>query len=76
MIKNDYEWKQLVLKLAHNQSFEIVQVMDAAGYLWDSMNWERLRDTACGRFLREIHNKMPDPGLKAIYRKQVLDEEK
>lgn len=78
MISNDNDWKNLVRNIA-NDSIGLgpnrrMLELEAAGYLWDSSNWERLKETSHGKFLRECGsvNDCPDYGLRRMYRDEVL----
>ena len=73
MITEDQDFKNLVRNIANGSANNRECILRAAGYLWDSSNWERLSETSHGRFLREVHNKLPDLWLRSIYRKQVLE---
>ena len=72
MITSDAQWKNLVQEIAGDSTYSKTKVLLAAGYLWDSANWERLNETVHGKFLREVHNSLPYPSLREIYRKEVL----
>lgn len=73
IITDDHGWQNLVRNIANDSANTRECIHEAAGYLWDSSNWERLRDTPHGRFLREVSNVCPDLTLRAMYRKQVLE---
>lgn len=73
-ITNDLEWKELVRRIAKGPYLR-PEILDAAGYLWDSMNWDRLMDTSYGRFIRECHNEVPDLLLRSTYAKEVLSDQ-
>lgn len=72
MITDDKDWENLVRNIANGSANERRFILEAAGYLWDSYNWERLSETIHGKFLREMDNDVPDLLLRAEYRKQVL----
>lgn len=77
MIRTDKEFKILVHNICRSTfAPERAMILEASGYLWDSMNMERLWETSHGRFLREcsVNNPSPDLSLRALYRKQVLSE--
>ena len=54
MINTDQEFKSLVLRIARNSHSGNDDVMEAVGYLWDSDNWHRLKETSYDKFLREV----------------------
>lgn len=73
MVRDDQDWQNLVRNIANGSIIDIREaVHEAAGYLWDSTNWERLKNTSYGRFLREVNNPCPDALLRAMYRREVL----
>ncbi len=72
MVRDDQDWQNLVRNIANESANTRECIHEAAGYLWDSFNWDRLKDTSYGRFLREVNNPSPDLMLRAIYRKAVL----
>lgn len=77
-MKDDKEFFNLMRNLANSSidGYEDRRAaeLEAAGYLWDSHNWERLKDTPHGRYLRECGsvNKCPDHTLRRLYREEVL----
>lgn len=73
MLNTDQEWFALVLSIANKSANNKDTIHDAAGYLWDSSNWDRLKYTSHGRFLREVNNVCPDFLLRTRYRKEVLE---
>lgn len=77
MIGTDKDWQNLVKNIANGSANRREPILEAAGYLWDSFNWDRLSETPCGRFLREtsVLNDCPDLNLRAMYRKQVLESQ-
>jgi hypothetical protein len=72
MVRDDQDWQNLVRNIANGSANNRECIHEAAGYLWDSMNWERLKGISYGRFLREVNNPCPDLLLRSIYRKEVL----
>lgn len=75
MIMDDNEWKSLIKNIASGSHNQRRYVLEAAGYLWDSHNWERLSETKHGKFLRELDNDFADLGYRAELRKQVLSSQ-
>ena len=73
MLRDDQDWQNLVGNIANGSANTRENIHEAAGYLWDYFNWERLKDTAHGRFLKEVNNLCPDLLLRARYRKEVLE---
>lgn len=80
-MRDDKDFFNLVRNLA-NSSIDGYEdrhaaELEAAGYLWDDSNWERLKETPHGRYLRECGsvNKVPDYLLRSLYRKQVLESQ-
>jgi len=69
---NDPEWQQLVRNIANSSVKDRVQIEKAEVYLWAKKNWERLSETAHGRFLREVVSEVPDLWLKGRYLEEVL----
>lgn len=72
MVRDDQDWQNLVRNIANESANTRECIHEAAGYLWDSYNWERLKDTPSGRFIREVVTSAPDPLLRSLYRKEVL----
>lgn len=75
MINTDLDWYKSVRAIADDVTHgdeKRRRILEAAGYLWDSSNWERLHDTIHGKFLREMHNEMPDLLLRSAYRTSVI----
>ena len=72
MLRDDQDWQNLVANIANGSADTRECAHEAAGYLWDSFNWERLKNTAHGRFLREVVSPCSDLLLRSMYRKQVL----
>lgn len=72
MVRDDQDWQNLVTNIANGSADNRECIHEAAGYLWDSLNWEHLKNTAHGRFLREMVSPCPDLLLRARYRKEVL----
>jgi hypothetical protein len=72
MLRDDQDWENLVRNIANGSANTRENIHEAAGYLWDSFNWERLHDTSYGRFLREVDNVIPDLFLRASYRKELF----
>lgn len=72
MLRDDQDWQNLVRNIANNSANNRENLHEAAGYLWDSSNWDRLKDTPHGRFLREVNTSIPDLFLRNAYRKEVL----
>lgn len=72
MVCDDQDWENLVRNIANESANTRENIHEAAGYLWDSYNWERLKNTKYGRFLREVNNPCPDVLLRSMYRKEVL----
>lgn len=72
MIRDDQDWQNLVTNIANESANNRECIHEAAGYLWDSFNWERLKNTPHGKFLREVDNPCPDLLLRSMYRKAVL----
>lgn len=75
MVRDDQDWQNLVRNIANESANNRECIHEAAGYLWDSFNWERLKNTSFGRFLREVDNPCPDLLLRSMYRKEVLNNE-
>ena len=75
MIRTDKEWKQLVKLIADSSPCRREDLLEAAGYLWDSSNWTRLSETIHGKFIRECHNSLPDLSLRSLYRKEVQESQ-
>lgn len=77
MIRTDKEFKTLVYHICRSTfAPERDMVLEASGYLWDSSNWDRLRDTPHGIFLRECstNNPSPDIQIRGYARRTVLSE--
>jgi len=72
MLRDDQDWENLVRNIANGSANTRENIHEAAGYLWDSFNWDRLKYTSYGKFLREVNNEVPDLLLRARYRKEVL----
>lgn len=78
-MRDDKEFFNVIKNLANSSidGYEDRRAAElkAAEYLWDGSNWERLKETPHGRYLRECGsvNKVPDYGLRSLYRKQVLE---
>jgi trans-2-enoyl-CoA reductase len=72
MIRDDQDWQNLVRNIANKSANNSESKTVAVEYLWDHHNWDRLRETSYGRFLREVNNPCPDLILRSIYRKEVL----
>jgi hypothetical protein len=72
MVRDDQDFNNLVRNIANESANNRECIHEAAGYLWDSFNWERLKDTVQGRFIREVVTSAPDPLLRSLYRKEVL----
>jgi hypothetical protein len=75
MVRDDQDFENLVRNIANESANTRECIHEAAGYLWDSFNWERLKNTSYGRFIREVVTSAPDPLLRSLYRKQVLAHE-
>jgi hypothetical protein len=73
MIHDDQCFNNLVRNIANESANNRECILEAEGYLWDPLNWERLKHTSHGRFLREVVSGCPDLTLKNLYRKQVLN---
>lgn len=77
MIRTDKEFKILVHNICRSTfAPEREMVLEASGYLWDSSNWDRLKNTPWGLFLRECstNNESPDLQLRGAARRTVLSE--
>jgi hypothetical protein len=72
MIRDDKDWENLVRNIANGSADTRECIHEAAGYLWDSYNWERLKNTCFGRFIRESVSPCPDLLLRSLYRREVL----
>ena len=71
-MNDDKEFFELVKNIANGSKHSRDNVLKAAGYLWDGSNWERLKETSHGRFLREVHNECTDYTLQRMYREEIL----
>jgi hypothetical protein len=45
-------------------------------HLWHPKNWTRLRETAHGKFFREVVTVVPDLLLRAQYRRELIQAQK
>jgi len=72
MITNDNKFNDLVLNIADTSAYNSGCVGEDACYLWLSKNWPRIKETSQGKFLREVHSKVPDLMLLSLYRQEVL----
>jgi len=72
MVRDDQDFNNLVRNIANESANNRECIHEAASYLWDSYNWERLKNTPEGRFIREVVTSAPDPLLRSRYRTEVL----
>ncbi len=72
MVKDEQDWKILVVNIANGSADNKESIQAAEDFLWDALNWTRLKNTPHGRFVRELVSSCPDYTLRALYRNQVL----
>lgn len=71
-ISSDKKWVETVRMIAKHRPADPNYFIEALKYLRTDDNWERLKETIHGRFIREMDNICPDPALRYQYRTEIL----